>query len=137
MALRMWIEPGMVAALAVALVTVGCASSSSKVNGDDQLVTDVTDDERRQICDWLVSQGSGYGSSYDCGGRDFRLPASRDACVAGLEAIDPAVCHGTVGDYKECIGQNITRHCDIAVGVSAACKATDGCFATRSATTSH
>ncbi len=68
---------------------------------------DLTDADRKAICDWTASLYGGYGKAIDCGssgGVSLTItgPASQADCLAEA-ALVPATCQATVAQSEGCV----------------------------------
>jgi hypothetical protein len=85
---------------------VSASSSTSGVPGNKQQ-GDLTDDDKRRICDWTASLYGGYGRAISCpdtgsGPRSITAPESQTACLAQGVMIKPG-CTVTVAETEACL----------------------------------
>ena len=99
-----------VAAIAIgAAILSGCSSSSSTASagasgvvGSKKLV-DLTDAEKKQLCDWQASMNGGYGHVTACGDAGVTSVNSTAAeCSRGILTL-PATCTAVVSQAEDCI----------------------------------
>jgi hypothetical protein len=96
-----------VVAVAIApAIVCGCGGervdddSSSGVDSSRR-VTELSDEEIADLCDWSSAELGGYGVERECSGQTVRTQASQQECMNSLGS-DPS-CTATVGDIEKCI----------------------------------
>lgn len=99
------------ATLALALGTPGCGGGDSGGIGASGLdkgkkLTELTDDERKQLCDWKAQKYGGYGKNTTCTypeGEEITINGefSQQLCVFDLPS-EGEDCTVTVGDAEAC-----------------------------------
>jgi hypothetical protein len=98
--------------LVFSLGSFGCGGGDSGGLGASGLdkgkkLTKLTDDEKKQLCDWKAQKYGGYGQNITCTYRDDPEPVtilgemSQDICVAELPWPDES-CAVTVGGVEDC-----------------------------------
>ena len=81
-------------------------TSTSGVPGNKRQ-GDLTDDDKKRICDWTASLYGGYGREISCpdigsGPRTITAPESQAACLAQGVMIKPG-CTATVAETEACL----------------------------------
>jgi hypothetical protein len=109
----------------------GPPSKTSRVSGSKRL-SNLTDADKKAICDWTASLYGGYGKSLSCGGdADITLtvtgPATQPECLARAALVSPA-CQATVAQSEACV--QAMASCDDSNNASA-CAAMQTCAATQ------
>jgi hypothetical protein len=99
------------ATLALALGSPGCGGGDSGGIGASGLdkgkkLTELTDDERKQLCDWKAQKYGGYGQNMTCKypeGEELVIYGEREqlTCVTMLP-FEGQDCTATVGDVEAC-----------------------------------
>ncbi len=108
------------------------ASSSGIDAGDPEVrrrarfLTDLTLEERKQLCDWTANIGGGYGKVTACdGGLAVSNMADQASCLASyLGGCDTV----TVTDWEACRRKEITDPCALFVYTAEECKEVRRCI---------
>ena len=113
--------------LVASACSVGSYAGSDAGGADDKKLTDLTDAERGQLCDFAAGLNGGYGHTTRevCdGGRTSERTAQPDqaTCVNGLSTVLPAGCPVTLSEAKACFSALATSSCTSAPGnIPASC----------------
>jgi hypothetical protein len=98
----------------------GGDAANTSVSGLDgrKLVTSLSDDEAKKLCDWSATLYGGYGKSIagTCEGGTVTNPGpiNQSVCVAGIKDL-PLGCPVTVAQTEACLGaQSKADPCDVA-----------------------
>ena len=99
----------------VAALAAGCGSGSAGNTGDggtasgntsgvtgSKKLPQLTDADRKAICDWTASLYGGYGKSMACGSLTVYAPANQAECLAEA-ALVPSTCQATVAQSEACV----------------------------------
>ena len=89
--------------------TTGVADAGLPTIDPNLAVETLTDAQKGELCDWMMQELGGYGSSYDCGGGvSNSTPADQAACIKALVYR----CSVTVGQVETCyLAAAPTRGC--------------------------
>jgi hypothetical protein len=127
-----------VAWLAWGGLVAACSSSSPSVGptsgvdagdldaGYPRYLTDLTQSERDQLCDWTAAIGGGYGTSTVCdGGLVVSNFADQQAC---LDAFLGACSTVTVSDWEACRNVEVSDPCALALYTAPECATVARCL---------
>jgi len=84
---------------------VGACGDDAGASGveADKTLSETSEGELGQLCDWSTDQFGGYGATIACSdGSTVPVDANREECVTG-DDIDASNCAATVTEYEACI----------------------------------
>ena len=73
------------------------------------IVTDLSDDDLVELCDWNIDELGGEGHETECGDGLTATVGSSAECVSSFENKD---CALTVGEFEDCTGALADDPCD-------------------------
>jgi hypothetical protein len=68
---------------------------------------DLTDAQKRALCDWMNEQLGGYGKGFPCGGGTILTDESQMACT---QALFTSTCRLTVEQFEQCVLARAPTH---------------------------
>ncbi len=94
--------------------------------GSPRYLTDLTQSERQQLCDWTANVGGGYGTSVVCdGGLVVSNFADQQAC---LDAFLGACSTVTVSDWEACRDAEVANPCGLVLYTAPECATVARCL---------
>lgn len=106
--------------------TSGVDAGDPEVRRRARFLTDLTLDERKQLCDWTAAIGGGYGKVTVCeGGLAVSTPRDQAAC---LEAYPDACDTATVTDWETCRRKEVSDPCALFLGSAEECRELRRCL---------
>ena len=124
---KLWPSPRMLLAIVTLAVPAlaGCGGDDGGGGGgggslDGKVVSSLSADEKKQLCDYVGGLWGGYGKVKDCGGGlTVEGPKSQDECVSSHGG---AGCSATVGALKPCLAALVQGACSDTLELPPACK---------------
>jgi hypothetical protein len=114
--LSKWVLFCAVTLLIASLIMCGGSGESQSPTGlspGDRL-TDLSQGEAVEVCDWMASLYGGYGRTITCdGGAENVGPTDQASCAVQFtqfKSIDPS-CSATVGDFQACQQWQVQNFC--------------------------
>lgn len=106
--------------------TSGVDAGDPEVRRRARFLTDLTLDERKQLCDWTAALGGGYGKVTACeGGLAVSNPRDQAACLDGyLNGCDTA----TVTDWEGCRRKEVSDPCALFLYSAEECRELRRCL---------
>jgi len=120
--MRAWLALLLCGAFACGKSTPSVGPTSGVYPGDEDNprdLTDLTESEREQLCDWTAAIGGGYDASVDCdGGLVVSNFPNQQAC---LDAFLGACGSVTVTDWEQCRDKEVSDPCALYLYTASEC----------------
>jgi hypothetical protein len=127
--MRAWLALLSCSALACGKSTPSVGPTSGVYPGDEdspRYLTDLTESERQQLCNWTANVGGGYDASVDCeGGLVVSNFPNLEAC---LDSFLGACSTVTVSDWEQCRDKEVTDPCALYLYTAPECAEVARCL---------